>query len=175
MGIMALQKLLIIPLFVIILFSGSILHNANASFLTPVEIIDSAGDGGGNTLGNPIGVATDLSGNVFVTGFSSDNAFKITPGGTITEIIDSMGDGGGNTLDGSRAIATDLSGNVFVAGGNSDNAFKIALEVSTAVGGEFIGIDTTSLLLAGTYSSAAWLIPVIVSAIGIGIVIARKF
>jgi len=43
------------------------------------------------------------------------------------------------------------------------------------VGGEFIGVDTTTLLLAGTYSTAAWIIPVIVSAIGIGIVIARKF
>jgi len=43
------------------------------------------------------------------------------------------------------------------------------------VGGEFIGVDTTSLLLAGAQSNAAWMIPVIVSAIGIGIVIARKF
>jgi len=31
------------------------------------------------------------------------------------------------------------------------------------------------LLLAGTYSTASWMIPVIVSAVGIGIVIARKF
>ena len=44
-----------------------------------------------------------------------------------------------------------------------------------AVGGEFIGIETTSVLVAGTLNTAAWMIPVIVSAIGIGIVIARKF
>jgi len=44
-----------------------------------------------------------------------------------------------------------------------------------AVGGEFIGIDTVSVLVAGTQTTAAWMIPVIVSAIGIGIVIARKF
>ncbi len=43
------------------------------------------------------------------------------------------------------------------------------------VGGELIPLDTTSLLLAGTQMNAAWMIPVIVSAIGIGIVIARKF
>jgi len=43
------------------------------------------------------------------------------------------------------------------------------------VGGEFLGVDTTSLLVAGAQNSAAWMIPVIVSAIGIGIVIARKF
>jgi len=43
------------------------------------------------------------------------------------------------------------------------------------VGGEFIGIETTSVLAAGAQYTAAWMIPVIVSAIGIGIVIARKF
>ncbi len=44
-----------------------------------------------------------------------------------------------------------------------------------AVGGELIPLDTTMVLVAGTQSVAAWMIPVIVSAIGIGIVIARKF
>jgi len=44
-----------------------------------------------------------------------------------------------------------------------------------AVGGEFIGIETTSVLAAGAQYTAAWMIPVIISAIGIGIVIARKF
>ena len=43
------------------------------------------------------------------------------------------------------------------------------------VGGVFEGVDTTSLLVAGAQMNAAWMIPVIVSAIGIGIVIARKF
>jgi len=47
--------------------------------------------------------------------------------------------------------------------------------VPPAVGGEFIGIETTSVLAAGAQYTAAWMIPVIVSAIGIGIVIARKF
>jgi len=41
------------------------------------------------------------------------------------------------------------------------------------VGGEFLPIDSTALLVAGTQSTA-WMIPVIVSAIGIGIVLARK-
>ena len=42
------------------------------------------------------------------------------------------------------------------------------------IGGEIIPTDTTALLLVGTQMTAAWLIPVIVAAIGIGIVIARK-
>jgi len=48
-------------------------------------------------------------------------------------------------------------------------------EPSQAVGGEFVGIDSVSVLAAGAQYTAAWMIPVIVSAIGIGIVIARKF
>jgi len=43
------------------------------------------------------------------------------------------------------------------------------------VGGELIPLDTTTLLLAGAQMNAAWMIPVIVSGIGIAIVIARKF
>ncbi len=44
-----------------------------------------------------------------------------------------------------------------------------------AVGGEFIGIDSTMVLAAGAQYTAAWMIPVIVSGIGFAIVIARKF
>ncbi len=43
------------------------------------------------------------------------------------------------------------------------------------VGGDIIPLDTTMILVAGTQTTAAWMIPVIVSAIGIAIVIARKF
>ncbi len=43
------------------------------------------------------------------------------------------------------------------------------------VGGELIPLDTTMVLVAGTQLTAAWMIPAIVAAIGIGIVIARKF
>ena len=46
---------------------------------------------------------------------------------------------------------------------------------SPVVGGELLPIDTTALLLTGAQMNAAWMIPVIVSAIGIAIVIARKF
>jgi len=98
---------------------------AYAMFLTPVEIIDATGDGT-NILDDPIGVATDSSGNVFVADFLSDNVFKITPGGTITEIIDATGDGAGNTFFEPSGIATDSSGNVFVVGQLSDNVFKIS-------------------------------------------------
>jgi len=50
-----------------------------------------------------------------------------------------------------------------------------AADFCPAVGGVFEGVDTTSLLVTGAQMNASWMIPVIVSAIGIGIVIARKF
>jgi hypothetical protein len=43
------------------------------------------------------------------------------------------------------------------------------------VGGYLLPIDFTMVLLAGTHSVAAWMIPVIVSGIGFAIVISRKF
>jgi len=60
-------------------------------------------------------------------------------------------------------------------GASNGGIVHCALVPMMAVGGEFIGIDTTSVLVAGTQNTAAWMIPVIVSAIGIGIVVARKF
>jgi len=44
-----------------------------------------------------------------------------------------------------------------------------------AVGGWFLQVDQPTLLVAGAQNTAAWMIPVIVSGIGIAIVIARKF
>jgi len=57
-----------------------------------------------------------------------------------------------------------------------DFAFTTYFEDSgVTVGGTIIPIDTTALLVVGAQMNAAWMIPVIVSGIGIAIVIARKF
>jgi len=53
--------------------------------------------------------------------------------------------------------------------------FSVCEPIVSAIGGEIIPLDTTMVLVAGAQYSAAWMIPAIVSAIGIGIVIARKF
>ncbi len=92
------------------------------------QIIDSTGDGAGNTLDYPNRVAVDSGGNVYVAGYYSDNAFKIATDGTITEIIDAAGDGLGNTLGYPSSLAVDSEGNVYVAGGSDDNVFKIATD-----------------------------------------------
>jgi hypothetical protein len=43
-----------------------------------------------------------------------------------------------------------------------------------AVGGIFEPIDATAVLVAGVYSSTYWLIPIVFSAVGIGIILIRK-
>jgi len=91
------------------------------------QIIDSTGDGDGNVLDSPLGIAVDDVGNVYVSGRASDNVFKIEPNGTTTQIIDETGDGAGNRLEASFNVAVDGSGNVYVAGAGSDNAFKVSL------------------------------------------------
>jgi len=48
-------------------------------------------------------------------------------------------------------------------------------QLCRAIGGDMIQMETTLVLAAGAQYTAAWMIPAIVSAIGIGIVIARKF
>ena len=55
----------------------------------------------------------------------SSNAFKISPGGTITEIIDATGDGAENVLDFPTGVALDAAGTVYLTGVQSDNAFAI--------------------------------------------------
>jgi len=61
-------------------------------------------------------------------------------------------------------------------GGLTDEKIQIITIVgSCPVGGEIIPLDSTMVLAAGAQYTAAWMIPVIVSGIGIGIVIARKF
>ncbi len=54
--------------------------------------------------------------------------------------------------------------------------FKVLAQiVQPPVGGTMIPIDTTALLLVGAQTTSAWLIPVIVVAIGFAILIARKY
>jgi hypothetical protein len=79
----------------------------------------------GNTLEEPYAIAVEDSGNAYVAGYSSDNAFRITLDGVITQIIDATGDGMINELERSYGIAVDDLGNAYVTGCWSDNVFKV--------------------------------------------------
>ena len=115
--------------------------------------------------------------------------------GVLFVTLDYMGSGP-DTVDWTSNIGVDA---VIVKGGNNANVYTYdppAEETSDTglltpdssaishvsfcydepvIGGTGLQIDKTAMLLAGTQTNAAWMIPVVVSAIGIGIVIARKF
>jgi len=82
----------------------------------------------------------------------------------------------GPTGPGGADPITSWDGNDFSATGSYTIVFTGSAATSSCapVGGTMIPLDTTALLLAGAQMNAAWMIPVIVLAIGIGIVIARK-
>ncbi len=100
---------------------------------------------------------------------ASDGTIIIFPDGTSGTQVVNLNDITSVTFD---IINPNAGGNDFYC---IDNLIFDDMPSPSAVGGEFIGIDTTSVLAAGAQYTAAWMIPVLVSAIGIGIVIARKF
>jgi len=93
---------------------------------SPVDvIIDESGEGLGQTLAFPLRTIVDPAGNIYVSGYSSDNVFKITPLGVITEIFDATGDSA-NACERAFDLAIDATtGNVFVTCPASGNVFKI--------------------------------------------------
>jgi len=67
--------------------------------------------------------------------------------------------------------------NVFETGSNDNFGPESIIKIDSIclVGGEFLGVDSAALLLAGAQANALWLIPVVIAGIGFAIVIARKF
>jgi len=80
-------------------------------------------------------------------------------------------------LVGTLSIADQLSSVLPIISFNENEFCTLTTKeiIQISVGGEMMPVDSTALLVAGAQMNAAWMIPVIVSAIGIGIVIARKF
>jgi hypothetical protein len=76
----------------------SLLWSGRATAQTIRQIIGPSIKGGIG-LGQPLGIAADSGGNVYVTSSFRANALQITPTGVISEIIFALGDGQGNTLD----------------------------------------------------------------------------
>lgn len=58
--------------------------------------------------------------------------------------------------------------------GNIPNPFGIFNEFECLVGGEFVPIDSSALLLAGAQNIASWMIPIVVAGVGIGLVLVRR-
>jgi sugar lactone lactonase YvrE len=102
----------------------------------------NCGDGGPATaaqLDQPLGLAADGSGNVYVADAADNEIRKFAPGGTITTIAGTGGAGGflrlcddgaatAAQLDNPEGVAVDASGNVFIA----DTGHNEVCEVTAA-------------------------------------------
>jgi sugar lactone lactonase YvrE len=116
------------------------------------------GSGSAARFNDPIGVATDSSGNVYVADYSSSTIRRITPAGVVMTLAGLAGSVGNEDGTGSAArffspvgLATDSSGNVYVADSRNSTIRKIS------PGGSVItvaGLPETRGSLDGTGSTA---------------------
>jgi hypothetical protein len=109
------------------------------------------GTGSAARFYNPSAVATDSSGNVYVTDRDNYTIRKITPAGVVTTLAGLAGNHGSADGTGSAArfynpqgVATDSSGNVYVADSINSTIRKITP----------VGVVSTLAGLAGSHGSA---------------------
>ncbi len=131
---------------------------------TPPNAGSDDGTGVGVTFNQPIGVAVDSSGNVYVTDTGNNTIRKITSGGTVTTIAGRAGAAG--SMDGNgalalfhspRGIAVDSSGDLFVADSENSTIRKIS---SSGAVSTIAGIPGNFASAQGTGSTALFDIPV---------------
>jgi len=99
--------------------------------------------------------------------------FTVDPGAATTSLMTTgFGPGEAHATTGAFNIdpGTSMLNNLFITAAHNGNGNGNG----NAVGGEFIGIDSTMVLAAGAQYTAAWMIPLVVAAAGFGLVISRK-
>jgi len=104
-------------------------------------------------LSNPVGMAFDASGNLYVANYGSNTVSKVAAGtSTATPFITSG-------LSGPMGLAFDASGNLYVANQNNSTVSKVAAGTSTATpfvtsglsGPQYLAFDATGNLYVVNY------------------------
>ena len=121
------------------------------------------GTGTEATFNNPVGVATDAAGNVYVADQFNSLIRKITPLGVVSTLAGNAGVSGSENGTGSEArfnypsgVATDAGGNVYVADQYNNLIRKITPSgvVSTLAGsGQYSSVDGSSTAATFSYPS----------------------
>jgi len=118
-------------------------------------------------------LTTDIDGPAF-------DPMGVHLNGIVTQLTDDFGLDSQSDTESVPVNVGDIFGWVIDSTDDDEGESRVTIDAFSApwcpkVGGEFIPVDTTALLLAGAQANALWLIPVIVAAAAFAIVIARKF
>ena len=141
-----------------------------------INVYDGAGIGGlflGSTSNDDGNFATPA--NTAVVRFEFASPIPLIPGNTYTLEL-AINDG---ASDVDVTATTDNVAGIIEECGNFgqfpsfDSVFATYFDPNFAVGGELLSIDSTALILAGAQSTS-WMIPVVLSVIGIGLFVFRK-
>lgn len=134
--------------------------------ITPAGVVTTLA--GGDTTGSaingtginasffdPVGVAADASGNVYVADAGDNLIRKVTSGGVVTTFAGNLvsGTSTASAFNNPTDVALDASGNVFVAGYLTNTIFKVTSSgaISTFAGTGAIGADNGAASAASFY------------------------
>ena len=155
--------------------------------------LDSSGNAyvTGDTLSSNFPTTNPIQGTF--GGFTDTFVTKINSAGSAHVYSTYLG---GSINDSGEGIAVDSSGNAYVIGKTASSNFPTEFPIQgtigsdfqddafvtkigelmpdVPIGGTFVPIDQSALLLAGVQSISMWMIPVVIAGIGIGIFVIKR-
>jgi len=138
---------------------------------SPADILFHADDTDLSTVNPTTGALTFVASLNFPLGVEKISGMDFQP---LTNILYGSTGGGSNNPGPNLVIIDTNPGDVTIVGDTGlDGLTGLAFAVFP-IGGTVLPLDTTSLLLAGMQTNLAWMVPLALSAAGIGVFILKK-